>query len=321
MANQFRNYILTVNNPVQTDTDFYEYLKTLPNVKYFAFQREAGDNTGTEHFQVYIEFDLGKRFATMKEYFPTAHIESRKGSKRQARDYCQKDDTRVTGHDKYEYGDFVESGERSDLNDITQMIENGASDGEIRSAYPSQFFRYYKNISQIRQVCLEAKFDDVFRHLEITYIYGSTETGKTRYVLEKYGYRNVYRVTSYDHSAFDNYKGQDIIIFEEFRSSFKIEDMLKYLEGYPLMLPSRYENKAACYTKVYILTNWALCEQYKNIQQEHPTTWEAFLRRIRRVYNFDVSKDTPINKATGKPYQTTADLIPLSEEEQGKLGF
>jgi len=310
MANQFRNYILTVNNPKETDEEFFEYLKTLQHIKYFTFQREVGENTGTEHFQLYIEFDVGKRFETMKAYFPTAHIESRRGSKKQARDYCQKYETRMENHEVYEFGEFVENGERSDLNDITQMIENGATDREIQLAYPSQYFRYYRNIAQLRQVYLETRFCDIFRELDVTYIYGTTDLGKTRYVMEKYGYTNVYRITTYDHTAFDNYKGQDVVVFEEFRSSFKIEDMLKFLEGYPLMLPSRYSNKVACYTKVYLLTNLALTEQYRNVQREYPSTWQAFLRRIKLVYNFDVSRDIPVNKLTGAPYN----LIPLDDD-------
>ena len=163
----------------------------------------------------------------------------------------------------------------------------------------------------------EYKFDDIFRHLDITYIYGTTAKGKTRYVMEKYGYKNVYRVTKYDHTAFDRYNGQDVVIFEEFRSSFKIEDMLNYLDGYPLMLPSRYNDKEACYTKVYITTNWALSEQYKNIQTSHPSTWQAFLRRIKTVYNFDLSKDISVNKLTGELRTKQAkitDLIPIEDE-------
>ena len=97
MANQFRNYILTINNPVQTDEDFFCYVKALPHLKYCTFQREIGENTCTEHLQLYIEFNVGKTFDTMKAYFPTAHIESRKGKKQQARDYCQKDETRKDG--------------------------------------------------------------------------------------------------------------------------------------------------------------------------------------------------------------------------------
>ena len=79
------------------------------------------------------------------------------------------------------------------------------------------------------------------------------------------------------------YKGQEVIKFEEFRSSLKIQDMLNYLDGYPLELPCRYANKIACNTKVYIITNIPLCEQYESIQNEHIETWQAFKRRIKRV--------------------------------------
>ena len=113
---------------------------------------------------------------------------------------------------------------------------------------------------------------------------------------------------------------EDVVIFEEFRSSFKIEDMLNYLDGYPLMLPSRYNDKEACYTKVYITTNWTLGQQYKNVQTEHPTTWQAFLRRIHKVYNFDISKDTPVSKTMGEPYKKTIELIPIDEND-GDLPF
>jgi hypothetical protein len=325
MANQFRNYLLTVNNPTDTDGEFYERLKNLPHIKYFAFQREQGEEKATQHFQAYIEFEVGKTFATMKKYFPTAHIESRRGSKEQARAYCQKADTRMTGHEKYEFGEFAEERERTDLTDIIEMIRSGASESEIQDAYPGQFFRYYKNIQFLRQRFLEEKFKRTFRKVEVAYIYGDTEIGKTRYVMEKHGYENVYRMTAYGGGdggeRFDEYNGQDVVIFEEFRSSIRISDMLNYLDGYPLSLPARFNNKTACFTKVYIITNLPLREQYLKIQREYPSTWKAFLRRITRVYNFGLSKDIPVSKVTGTPYQTTADLKPLSTEEQEMLPF
>lgn len=140
--------------------------------------------------------------------------------------------------------------------------------------------------------------------------------------MDKYGYTNVYRATTYDLTSFDSYDGQDVIAFEEFRSSFKIEAMLKCLEDYPLMLPSRYNNKVACYTKVYIITNWTLSEQYKNVQAQYSTTWAAFLRRIKTVYNFDKTKEIPVNKLTGElatKQMKLSDLIPI--EDDGDLPF
>lgn len=45
---------------------------------------------------------------------------------------------------------------------------------------------------------------------------------------------------------------------------------------------------------IYIISNISLQEQYKNIQVEEPKTYDALLRRITAVYNFDKSKDIPI---------------------------
>lgn len=326
-----RNYCLTINNPEETDEDFLEYVKKIEHLKYFVFQREVGEKNNTPHFQAYIEFTNNKTFQTMKTLFPRAHIEARIGTKKQARDYCMKEkkevktddgiadfETRISG--PYEYGDFVDDGERSDLDGIMEMIEEGKTENEIRLAYPSQFFRYYRNINQMRQVYLETKYGDMFREVEVIYIYGNTGIGKTKHVKDLHGYANIFRVTKYDHAAFDGYKGQNVIVFEEFRNSFKIEDMLNYLDGHPIMLPSRYNDKVACYTKVYITTNWALSEQYKNIQKEHPTTWKAFLRRIKKVYNFDLSKEIPVSKNQGILMKPISMLTPI-EDDDGDLPF
>jgi len=54
--------------------------------------------------------------------------------------------------------------------------------------------------------------------------------------------------------------------------------------AYPCVLPSRYNDRIACYTKVYILSNVDLRCQYKEIQENNVKTWEAFLRRIKHVH-------------------------------------
>lgn len=124
--------------------------------------------------------------------------------------------------------------------------------------------------------------------LEVTYISGATGTGKTRSVLEKNGYVNVYRVTDYLH-PFDSYCCQPVICFDEFRSSLKLKEMLMYCDIYPIELPSRYANKYACFNKVYIVSNWELERQYPELQREDKESWKAFLRRIHKVIVFDAS--------------------------------
>ena len=165
---------------------------------------------------------------------------------------------------------------------ILEMVEAGASDGEIMRAYPSAM-NHLKNIEQARQTLLEEKYGVDWRTVEVTYIWGETGVGKTRSVVEKYGYKNVFRVTNYTH-PFDGYKGQDVILFDEFRSSLKFSDMLAYIDGHPVMLPCRYADKVACYTKVYIISNIPLEKQYPLVQVEEPAGYAAFRRRIKEVY-------------------------------------
>ena len=138
-------------------------------------------------------------------------------------------------------------------------------------------------IEQARQTLLEETYRKEFRKLTVEYIWGETGVGKTRKVMEKHGYENVCRVTNYAH-PFDSYNGQDVMLFDEFRSSLLLSDMLCYLDGYPLMLPCRYADRVACYTKVYILSNIPLEKQYPHVQLEEPASFDAFKRRLTSVY-------------------------------------
>ena len=79
-------------------------------------------------------------------------------------------------------------------------------------------------------------------------------------------------------------------MFDEFRSSLMIGDMLDYLDGYPLALPARYANRQACYTTVYLISNIGLSAQYRNLQENEPATWKAFLRRIHHVIEYHRDK-------------------------------
>lgn len=93
--------------------------------------------------------------------------------------------------------------------------------------------------------------------------------------MDAYGYSNVYRVTDYAH-PFDSYDCEDVIIFEEFRSSLPLGCMLNYLDIYPIKLPARYANKQACFTKIFIISNWELERQYQELQVTDKESYNAF---------------------------------------------
>ena len=292
-----RKYLLTINNPLSHCLTRETLLGVLGSLKlnYYAICDEIGLETNTPHTHIFLYRNGAIRFSTIKNKFPSAHIDIAKGTCSDNRDYLLKTGKHESKSESSVEGSFQEYGTlpverqgcRNDLADLLDMVKSGLSNAEIIQNEPNYILQLDK-IDNIRQTLLFDMHKNVWRDVSTTYVWGKTGTGKTRFIMDKYGYENVYRVTDYAH-PFDNYKGQKILLLEEFRSSLKINDMLNYLDGYPLELPCRYNNKSACYTEVFICTNIDLLEQFVNVQKEQKETWNAFLRRLDFVKVFNGS--------------------------------
>ena len=290
----YRKYQLTINNPLEHGFSHEVIKRILGELKsfiYWCLCDEVGEQ-GTPHTHVYVAFKNAVMFSTMQQRFYGAHIEIVKGTHRENRDYVRKEgkwlDSKKAETNLPET--FEESGELPEETDrrmkqseaILAMVEDGASDSEIVRTYPSAMY-HLNRIEQTRQTFLGDTYREQWRTLHVEYIWGTTGVGKTRSVMDKHGYKNVFRVTNYAH-PFDGYRGERVLLFDEFRSSLPLADMLKYLDGYPLMLPCRYADKVACFTEVYIISNIPLEQQYPNVQVEEPASYAAFLRRINEKY-------------------------------------
>lgn len=335
---QSRKYQLTINNPQEKGLDheaIKKALEQLTALDYYCLADEIGAETQTQHTHVFVVLRNSTRFSRIKRLFPEGHIEAAKGTIQENRDYVAKSgkwandpkaDTSIPGT-------FEESGEppeepgqgaRTDIAEIYRQIDEGMSNAEIMAANPDAAMHIGK-MDKIRQDILEARYRDQWRDLDVTYIFGPTETGKTRGVMEKHGYGNVYRVTDYNH-PFDRYAQEPVLCLDEFRSSLQVGDMLDYLDGYPLALPARYANRQACYETVYIISNVDLSQQYPNVQVNEPETWRAFLRRIDHVIEYQAT-GPPIDHGPALDYifpppPPVPEWVTEAEEaEQGELPF
>jgi len=293
---QSRKWLLTINNPTEKKLEHGVLKNKLSQLrtKYWCMADEIGLEEKTPHTHVYIELNSPARFSTIKKLFPEAHIDKVRGSSHENKAYVEKSgkwendekaDTKIVGS-------FEESGElpeqeancKTGAGRIYKFISDGMSNAEIMKVDPD-LAAHIQKMDKIRMDVLEEQYREVFRQIEVTYIFGETGTGKTRSVMETHGYSNVCRVTDYSH-PFDGYKQESVIVFEEFRSSLPLGDMLNYLDGYPVELPARYANKVACFETVYIISNIDLKDQYPMVQKNEPASWKAFLRRIGKVVEF-----------------------------------
>lgn len=292
---QSDRYQLTINNPMDCGMEhekikqvFAHNFKTL---EYFCMADEKGS---CYHTHIFVYFSSRVRFSKIKRHFPTAHIESVKGTVSENINYIQKSGKweQDTKHGTKientfeEYGNRPADsrGKRGDMTELYEMVKDGLSNAEI-IARNQDYILQIEKLDKLRNTILTEKYRGERRlDIEIVYVSGTTGSGKTRDIYDEHGDENVYRVTDYRH-PFDGYNHcEPVIMFDEFRSSLPLADMLLYLDIYPLELPARYANKYACYKKVFIVSNWPLESQYhEDGKGPDDESWSAFLRRFKKI--------------------------------------
>ena len=288
---------MTLNNPTEEDIQvLLDYTETLGSVtRRGIWQLEIGES-GTPHLQGYVYFKNPKskkgciNFWEMIFGHTKTHVEPRYKftTCAQAWTYCtpeypgKEDDNPVTS-----WGERPIEGVSDDpWASIMQMVKDGFSDLEIIEAWPGHGIRNRAAIGQYRLALAREKVS--WTEMDVTYISGPSGCGKTRSILyDENGQYNhdVYRVTDKKH-PWDGYNGQKIVLFEEFRSSYKIEEMLNWIDGHPCELPARYAPKMKLFDTVYIVSNWKFEEQYIGQQTGHEGKRESFAAFKRRITTF-----------------------------------
>lgn len=135
---KFRSFVFTLNNPA----DGLRLFDNTPHwVKYAVYQKEVGAQ-GTPHFQGYVEATGQPTLLTIKDWLGNGvHVESRRGTRTQAREYAMKEDTRVDG--PWEHGTWDEEriGKRTD---IDRAVECAVTEGldSCRRKFPGTWIRY-----------------------------------------------------------------------------------------------------------------------------------------------------------------------------------
>lgn len=210
-----RSWCFTLNNPtalIVLDDDKV----ILQGIQYLLYQKEKAPTTGTIHLQGYVYFANprargGVQLAISKlaDDHPADQISVRacRGNVDQNNIYCTKED-RLEG--PFEWGNMPKQGARTDLEEIKNLIKNGATEAEVAERYFGQYVRYYRGIREYRTLTARKRNWKT----KVVVHYGSTGLGKT-YRTEVKGGERLY-VKDADHKWFHNYQGEDEVCLEEF---------------------------------------------------------------------------------------------------------
>jgi hypothetical protein len=208
---------------------YCERLSELDCFQYIIAQIEESPKTGRLHIQGYIEFSKNTAMKTIKNILPGVHLEIKKGTREQAREYCRKTETSVCS--PLEIGVWIPSiqGKRNDLKLIKNLIKENVPIEVIIN----------NNCTNYQQIRMTEKLMQYSKNTprnpneppEIIWIYGPTGTGKTSYVYREYS--DIY--TTLETSRWwDGYSQQETILIDDMRKDFcKFHVLLRLLDRYP----------------------------------------------------------------------------------------
>lgn len=259
--------------------DFFNNAPGWPRLTYICGQLERGTDTGRLHWQLYVEFDAPRSLTDVRKCLSTAHWEPRRGTQQEACDYCTKTDTRVSG--PFEFGTRVVSnqGKRSDLNEIRDLINNGATMASLCQSHFGQFLRYNKGF----QLAINTVAKKRCRTTELWILSGLTGSGKS-WSASEIGGPDAYWKTN-NHKWWDGYDPSvhDTVIIDDFRDSdWPLQLILRLCDRYPLRLETKGGHVEFASSRVIITSPSPFTHWYAGCDFD----LSQLRRRVTRSYSF-----------------------------------
>lgn len=216
MAIRSRNWCFTLNNYDAAD----ELALSTEVCEYLIYGKETAPQTGTKHLQGYIEYKNAKLMSTIKKTYPKMHLEKRRGSAKQAADYCRK------GGDVTERGKMSEQGKRTDLERVVEMVEDKKTMAEIAEEEPVTFIKYNRGIAALKGALTKHRSRD--DPPNVIWLHGKTGTGKTRFPHDNHDSLYIKDGTQW----WDGYEQQEAIVIDDFDGKWPFRDLLRLLDRY-----------------------------------------------------------------------------------------
>ncbi len=243
-------------------------------IRYITWGEEICPKTHKKHLQGWIQLVNKKTFGGVKRLVSSKkiHIEACCGTEYDNNKYCQKDD-------KYKVkGDFIKMGQRTDLEEIKKMIDDGATMLEVAEHNFNSYCVRHKGFEKYKQM-VDKKNTKAFRHVKVTLIQGPTGKNKTRRAVED-NKEDHYKIQGCELQWFDGYEGEKTIVIDDYDNDVRITKLLGLLDGYQLRLAVKGGFTYANWTNIFITTNLRVL--HENAKNEHR---DALQRRITKTIN------------------------------------
>lgn len=271
-----RNYCFTYFKLPENMTDYCDKISKLKKFRYLIAQLEECPSSGRKHIQGYMEFTNKQSIKEIQKIMPSIHLEKRKGTRDQARDYCRKTETRLG--EPYELGTFkTTQGKRKDIDRIKEAYEEGKTLPEIVMNIATNFqsIRIAEKLLEYKQVKRNPQ-----KPPKVLWYYGETGTGKTKKVYDDYKTEDIYESTTF--KWWNGYYQQKVILIDDMRKDYcKFHQLLRLLDRYPLQVQTK-GGHAQINSSVIIITSAYHPKDLYNTREDV----KQLIRRITEIKQF-----------------------------------
>lgn len=257
---------------------FGEELEQEPNFTFAVFQLERCPDTERLHLQGYLKVKRPTRITALKKWptFPDAHFEPRFGTEEQAIAYCEKEESRVAG--PWRRGHLARQGERTDLVAVCESIKEGKSLADIAEHNTATFLRYPRGIERVFEII--GKLRKCEWEMEVIVLWGSSGSGKTTLAKQSWPDHYLFMPQRGSTTWWNNYKGEETIIIDEFANNFPFHYALQLLEQPGIQVETKGGTVQLTAKRIVITSMKSPIDWWPNQIEDRLSLY----RRLSRVY-------------------------------------
>ena len=268
------------------DCDYDAIIKQ-GKVRFIAYGPEVAPTTGRKHHQAYMylykDTAYGKRsLCSLGKMFGDIHCKVMPmfGKITDNESYCSKDNA----GELIKHGDEPAQGCRGDVDEAKEKIMKGdLTADDIAVENPGFFHQYGRTLDRLEAIALRQKFRTWMTLC--TWYTGHTGSGKSWHCFKAHGEYDpkTHYVKNLNEDWWDGYKGQPIVILNEFRGQIPFTEMLDLIDRWPKTVKWRGKESVPFLARHIVIASIKRPEDVYVNQDQTGEPWGQWTRRVKVV--------------------------------------
>lgn len=277
---QGRRWTFTLNNYTEDESKYIAELRAgEQHLRFLIAGIETGES-GTRHLQGYLELTRPTRLAGVKRLLGTerVHLERAVATADQNITYCSKEGNLLvrvgtTGDGR--------QGSRTDLLAVKELLDSGATLGEVADRHFTQFVQYRRSF----QAYVDLRRVPRSWRTQVSWVWGPTGSGKSRRVMQEsqaLSGGDVAWIADQTLQWFEPYGGHKGAVLDDFAGKAPLPLLLRLFDRYPMQVAIKGGFVQWSPRIVWVTSNFSPYELYG-----HEVQFPALERRLDEIIHLE----------------------------------